>query len=169
VLVVFVGRPGSGKTTLARLAAAELVAAHVRIDSIEAAIIRSGVASPPLGPVGYGVAHEVAASCLQVGTPVVVDAVSGVAAARAGWVARAAEAAVPLRVIEVVVTDPTEHRRRVEERMSDVAGLVVPTWAQVVALDYEPWDTTRDGPRLVVHNDGSPDDAMSAIRPYLMP
>jgi predicted kinase len=167
VLVVFVGRPGTGKTTLARLASAELTAAHLRIDAIEAAILRSGITEQPLGPVGYAVAHEVVATSLCAGSHVVVDAVSAVPAARAGWAALAAGAGTPLRVIEVVVTDAAEHRRRVENRRSDIDGLVVPTWDQVTALVYEPWDTERDGPRLLVHNDGSPADTMHRIRPYL--
>jgi predicted kinase len=167
VLVVFVGRPGSGKTTLARLTAAELRAAHLRIDVIEAAVIRSGLARPPLGPVGYVVAHEVATSCFAVGTPVVVDAVSPVPGARAGWAALARASRVPVRVVEVAVSDPREHRRRVEARRSDVADLAVPTWGQVTALAYEPWDSTRDGPRLLVVNDGPPADAMARIRAYL--
>lgn len=167
VLVVFVGRPGTGKTTLARLASAELAATHLRIDAIEAAIVRSGLARPPLNPVGYAIAHEVAATSLRAGSHVVVDAVSAVPAARAGWAALAAGAGTPLRVIEIVVTDPVEHQRRVEHRTSDVEGLVVPTWEQVVALVYEPWDTVRDGPRLLVANDGSPADTMRQVRPYL--
>jgi predicted kinase len=167
VLVVFVGRPGSGKTTLARLLAAELRAAHLRMDAIETAIIRSGLATPPLGAVGYFVAHEVAASCLRAGASVVVDAVSPVAEARAGWTALAATASTPLRVIEVVVTDPVEHRRRVEARESDLDGLLVPTWAQVTSLVYEPWDDERDGPRLLVDNDGPTEDALVRVRAYL--
>jgi predicted kinase len=167
VLVVFVGRPGSGKTTLARLTSAELNAANLRIDAIEAAIIRSGLAQSPIGPVGYAIAHEVALSCLRAGTSVVVDAVSAVPAAREGWVALAGGVGATLRVIEVVVTNIVEHRRRVETRKSDIEGLVVPTWAQVTALEYEPWDTTRDGPRLLVHNDGTPDEAMNEVRSYL--
>jgi predicted kinase len=167
VLVVFVGRPGTGKTTLARLTAAEFRAAHLRIDAIEAAVIRSGLARPPLGPVGYVVAHEIAASCLAVGTSVVVDAVSPVPEARAGWLGLANAAGAPVRMIEVVVSDPVEHRRRVEARRSDVDGLVVPTWRQVTAVAYEPWDVRRDGPRLVVANDGSPGDVMPRVRAYL--
>lgn len=167
VLVVFVGRPGTGKTTLARLASAELTATHLRIDAIEAAIVRSGVVVPPLSPVGYAIAHEIAAASLRAGADVVVDAVSGVPEARAGWVALAAAAGVQLRFIELVVTDAAEHRRRVENRRSDIEGLVVPTWEQVVSLIYEPWDAVRDGPRLVVNNDGSPADAMGKVRPYL--
>lgn len=167
VLVVFVGRPGTGKTTLARLTAAELAAAHLRIDAIEAGVIRSGLARPPLGPVGYMVAHEVAASCLSVGTPVVVDAVSPVPEARAAWLELARAARVPVRMIEVVVSDPIEHQRRVEARRSDVADLVVPTWMQVTAVAYEPWDSVRDGPRLIVANDASPADAMVHVRAYL--
>ena len=84
VFIVFAGRPGTGKTTLSRRLAADLGAALVRIDAIEAAILRSGELSPPLGPVGYVVAHEIVAGCPAVGTSVVVDAVSPGAEARAG-------------------------------------------------------------------------------------
>ena len=37
MLIVFGGLPGSGKTTLSRSLAAELHAAHLRVDLIEAA------------------------------------------------------------------------------------------------------------------------------------
>ena len=41
--------------------------------------------------------------------------------------------------IEIVCTDEVEHRRRVENRVTDVAGLVKPTWAEVMDREYEPW------------------------------
>lgn len=167
VLVVFVGRPGTGKTTLARLTSAELSAANLRIDAIEAAILRSGLGDPPFTPVGYAIAHEVAAASLKAGVHVVVDAVSADPEARAGWAALAAEAGTELRIIEVQVTDPEVHRRRVEARKSDIEGLTVPTWAQVLALVYEPWDTDRDGQRLLVNNDGLPTETMAQVRRYL--
>jgi predicted kinase len=82
VLIVFAGRPGTGKTTLSQRLASQLKAAVLRIDAIETAIVRCGLATAPVGPVGYIVAHEVAAGCLAAGTSVVVDGVNPVAAAR---------------------------------------------------------------------------------------
>ncbi|TDV55113.1 putative kinase [Actinophytocola oryzae] len=164
---MFTGLPGTGKTTLARLTSAELGAANLRIDAIEAAMFRCGLDRPPFTVVGYAIAHEVAAASLRAGVHVVVDAVNAHPDARAGWVDLAATAGAELRIIEVEVTDPAEHRRRVEARKSDIEGLVVPTWAQVVALGYEPWDTARDGHRLLVRNDGLPAQAMAEVRRYL--
>lgn len=163
MLIVFGGLPGTGKTTLARLVAIERRAALLRVDAVEAAIVRCGVGAHPLGPVGYVVAHEVAASCLTVGLDVVVDAVNPVAVARRGWQDLAARAGTPLRFVEVVVGDPAVHRRRVEGRTSDLDGLVVPTWAQVLDRDDEPWEE----PRLVVDNSGAVDDQLETVLAYL--
>jgi predicted kinase len=167
VLVVFAGLPGTGKTTLARLVAARLRAALIRVDAIEASVVRCGLAEPPVGVIGYLVAHEVATSCLRVGTPVVVDAVNPVPEARAGWPALAANEAVPLRVVEVTVPDTAEHRRRVESRRSDLAGLTVPTWEQVTSNGYRPWDEARDGYRLLVSNTGTPEAAAGGILDFV--
>lgn len=131
-LVVLAGRPGVGKTTISRQLGAVLNAAVLRIDAIETAIVRSSAAGPPLGPVGYVVATEVAFSCLDVGTSVVVDAVNPVSEARVGWSALAARTGAPLVMIEVVLADTVEHRRRVQTRSSDLDGLIVPSWPEVV-------------------------------------
>jgi DNA polymerase III delta prime subunit len=92
VLVVLAGLPGTGKTTLGQLLAAELGAAYLRIDAIETAVIRCGLAQAPVGPVGYVIAHDVAAATLALGKSVVVDAVNPVPEARAGWHALASSA-----------------------------------------------------------------------------
>ncbi|MGI8537336.1 MAG: AAA family ATPase [Mycobacteriales bacterium] len=160
MLVVIAGLPGTGKTTLSRRLATEMSAAVVRLDAVETAIVRSGELKPPLGPVGYLVAQAGVTGCLEVGTPVVVDAVSPVAEARAGWRTAAAAAGAPVHVFEVVLNDLGEHRRRVEQRRSDLEGLVVPTWDQVRARDYQPWDVQRDGDRTII--DGSDTEAALA-------
>jgi predicted kinase len=150
VLVVLAGLPGTGKTTLGRRLAAALPAACLRVDAIETAVIRCGLAEPPVGPVGYVVAHEIAASTLGAGVSVVVDAVNPVAEARRAWPDTAAGTGARLVVFETVLADRAEHRRRVMQRRPDLAGQTVPTWDDVEAAAYEPWDMTRDGPRFVI-------------------
>jgi predicted kinase len=118
LLVVLAGRPGTGKTTLGRLVAAELGAVFVRIDAIETAVIRCGLAHHPVGPVGYVVAQEIAAANLALGTSVVVDAVNPVPEARSGW--RPLGSSGRLIFLETVMADETEHRRRVEMRQPDL-------------------------------------------------
>ena len=167
MLVTFVGLPGTGKTTLARLLAARWHAAHLRVDAIEAAMTRAGHPAESIGATGYVVAREVASSCLAVGTPVVIDAVSPVPQARRGWRELAAATNEHLVVVEVEVGDRAEHRRRVEGRESDIEGLTVPTWPQVLRRDYRPWDEARDGPRLRLRNDGAPQAGLAAVLAHI--
>jgi predicted kinase len=147
LLVVLAGRPGTGKTTLARRLAPSIGALYIRIDAIETAVVRAGLAQPPVGPVGYVVAHELARANLALGTPVVIDAVNPVAEARAGW---AGVEPARLVFLETVLPDADEHRRRVATRCPDMHGQAVPTWDDVLAGEYQPWDERRDGARHVV-------------------
>lgn len=166
MLIVFAGLPGTGKTTLARQLAAELRATLLRVDAIEAAIVRSGIADHPLNEVGYLVMRDIAASNLAIGGTVLIDAVNSVGEARDIWVALATAQDVPLRTVELVLADRAEHRRRVERREADLVAGHVPTWAQVQAREYEPWDEKKHGPRLVVDS-GDSTAALAEIRGYL--
>lgn len=166
MLIVFAGLPGTGKTTLTRQIAAELPATLLRVDAIEAAIVRSGTASRPLNEVGYLVMRDIAAGNLAIGGTVLIDAVNSVTEARDIWVELAAAENVPLRSVEVVLADEDEHRRRVERREGDLVAGHVPTWAEVRAREYEPWDEAKHGPRLVVDS-GDSAAALTAIRGYL--
>ena len=128
-------------------------AAYVRIDAIEAALWRAGIArEQPTGIATYGAANAIADGCLQVGVNVVVDAVNPVDAAREGWRGLARSTGAPLRVVEVVCADADEHRRRVERRVSDLDGLAAPTWADVQAREYDPWTE----PRLTIDTSSEP-------------
>ncbi|AWN49161.1 kinase [Methylobacterium terrae] len=160
MLIVFAGLPGTGKTTLSRAVARALAATHLRVDVIEQAIRDSGVPADAVGISGYAVAQALAGANLGDGRVVVADCVNPVAASRTGWRAVAARAALRLIEVEVVCPDAQEHRRRVEERVSDVPGLVLPSWEAVRRLDYQPWDR----PRLVVDSAASsPSEAVAAV------
>ena len=52
---------------------------------------------------------------------------------------RAEPVEAPFVEIEIVCSDELEHRRRVETRMADIAGHILPTWQEVCEREYEPW------------------------------
>lgn len=138
MLVVFGGLPGTGKTTISRGVAARRSATYLRIDVIEQAIRTSGVPRE-VGPAGYAVANALAASNLANNHTVIADCVNPVRESREGWRATAAQARKPLIEVEVICSDPIEHRRRVERRVSEIEGLILPTWRDVLERDYAPW------------------------------
>ena len=140
LLLVFGGLPGTGKTTIARELARRLGASYVRIDTIEQSLRVAGLA---VGATGYVIANEIAAENLKIGRIVVADCVNPVLASREGWRKTAAANAAHLVEIEIICSDAGEHRRRVESRSSDIMGLAMPSWPDVVNRAYEPWDRER--------------------------
>ncbi len=165
MLVEICGLPGAGKSTVASGVADRRSVVLLRIDAIEAALWRNGLDPADTGVAAYGVAHAIALPHLQRGHVVLADAVSGVEAARQGWRETAERAGVPLRVVEAVCPDPEEHRRRVEARLSDLPGFVVPTWAsvQATAAAYEP----RTDDRLVLDTRQDPASGVERVLAYL--
>ncbi len=149
-LVVFAGLPGAGKTTLARAAARGLGATYLRVDTVEQTLRAGGTLPAGVVAEGYAVAYGVAADNLALCRPVVADQVNPLGLTRDAWRAVADAAGARLVDVEVVCSDASEHRRRVEARTSDIPGLALPTWDEVQARAYHAWDR----PRLVLDTAG---------------
>lgn len=135
VLVVIGGLPGTGKTTLSRLLAARIGAVHLRVDTIEQALVRSGLARHPVGPAGYVVGYALAEEHLRQGLTVIAESVNPLAVTRDSWRDVGARAGVPVVEVEVICSDPAEHRQRVTSRSVDIPDLPLPDWQQVRRRD----------------------------------
>lgn len=140
MLIAFGGLPGTGKTSVARALARRLRAVHVRLDTIEQAMRSCDVLKADVGAAGYAVAYGVAEDNLRIGRIVVADTVNPVQATRDAWLDVARRAGVRAVEVEVICSDPAEHRRRVETRTADIEGHQLPTWQAVVGRYYESWD-----------------------------
>jgi len=164
VLIVFGGLPGTGKSTLARLIAQERRATYLRIDTIEQSIRASGMLAGDVGPSGYLVGYALAEVNMKLGQQVVADSVNPLGITRDAWRQAAANASAPCIEIEVICSDPAEHRRRVETRETDVAGLQLPSWDAVQRHHYESWDR----PRVILDTAGrSVAEALAELRDLL--
>lgn len=139
MLIVLGGLPGTGKTTIARELARLIDAVHVHIDSIEQAIVESGVSPGSIQDAGYRVGYAVAEDNLRLGRPVIADAVNPWPQTREAWLRVANRAQVPVVEVEVECSDPAEHRRRIEARFGDLPGVPALTWQDVLDRDYRPW------------------------------
>ena len=152
-LYLFSGLPATGKSTLARRLAAHLQASYLRIDSIEQAL-RELCAVRVEGE-GYRLAYRIARDNLLLGGDVVADSCNPIALTRAEWQDVAAGAGARAVNIAIVCSDPAEHRRRVETRIADISGLVLPDWEQTVQREYDAWPVAP----ITVDTAGRPVDA----------
>ena len=125
MLIALGGLPGVGKSTLSTLLARRIGAVHLRTDTIEQAVCNVGFTVS--GPEGYLAARDLAADNLRLGHTVIVDSVNPMPIARDYWCESAPRMTIGLAEIEVVCSDEHQHRQRIESRIPDISGLVLPT------------------------------------------
>jgi len=143
LLVIFSGLPGSGKTTIARELARRLGAVHLRIDTIEQAMVNSGITLSEVPESGYRVGYALAEDNLRLGHIVVADSVNPLRITRDAWRSIADAAGCPAIDVEIVCSDREEHKARVETRTTDIEGLKLPDWQKVQNREYHDWHIER--------------------------
>ncbi|MFD2329338.1 AAA family ATPase [Cohnella sp. GCM10020058] len=138
MLYIFGGLPGTGKSTLSAALAREIRSTYLRVDVVEQAMRVAGVKID--GPEGYIVCYEIAKQNLRLGLDVIADTVNSIQITRQSWRNVAESFEIPFVEIEVVCSDEHEHKHRVETRVADILGFVLPTWEQVRNRQYDVWD-----------------------------
>ncbi|MGC1001903.1 AAA family ATPase [Pantoea agglomerans] len=136
---IFSGLPGCGKSTIAKMLSEKLKAVYLRVDTVEQALRNSSAAFRDIGPEGYFILYELARDNLRLGSTVITDSVNDLNLVRDSFRDIALSSGVPFLEIEILCSDPEQHRARVENRISDIPGLKVPDWQAVVDRVYEPW------------------------------
>jgi predicted kinase len=138
VLYIFSGLPGSGKSTLAKGLVTKTNAAFFRIDTIEQGII--DLCSFRVQGEGYRLTYRIAEDNLLNGNSVVADSCNPWKMTRDEWENVALKCNSHFVNIEVVCSDKVEWKQRVDTRISEINGLVLPTWEQIQKREYHVWD-----------------------------
>lgn len=140
-LYILSGLPGTGKTTMAQRMARQLKAMHLRIDTIEQGL--RDLCHLEVAGEGYRLAYRIAKDNLRLGLSVIADSVNPWKLTREEWQAVAGDVGAAFVHIEMICSDKREHRRRIEARESDIPGLELPAWKDVVGRDYHEWEGER--------------------------
>jgi predicted kinase len=147
-LYIFSGLPGTGKSELAKFLSEKYGAVYLRIDTIEQTLRDNGISE--VEGKGYEIAYKIASDNLMLGLPVVADSVNPLEITRKAWRNVATNSGCKYYEIEVICSDKEEHKQRIESRTTDIEGLKLPTWNDVINRNYETW--TRE--RIVIDTAG---------------
>ncbi|NDW19400.1 ATP-binding protein [Dysgonomonas sp. 216] len=141
ILFILSGLPASGKSSLAKLIAQKYNAVYLRIDTIEQAL--RDLCSYNVQSEGYRLAYRIASNNLDLGHNVVADSCNPIDITRREWEDVATQSNSRYINIEVICSDKKDHKRRAENRCTEVKGLKLPTWNEIQSREYHAWVTDR--------------------------
>lgn len=147
-LYIFSGLPGSGKSTLAQELSKATGFMYLRIDTVELAL--RDLCKFKVEGEGYRLSYRIAQDNLKLGLSVIADSCNPIELTRSEWIEVAIESKASFANIEIVCSDASEHRKRVENRKPTIAGLKLPSWKDVENREYHPWSEKR----LVIDTEG---------------
>lgn len=157
-LIILSGLSETGKTTIARHLSQKLGLCYLRVDCVEASFRQHDPDAGSEGE-GYQALIHLARENLNIGNSVLIDTVNPMHLTRSWFRELADTCNACFYQFELKVKDIQLHRRRVENRQSDLTGLKVPSWSDVCQRDYDAWDEAMDGPVSVIYTD----DGMLAL------
>lgn len=141
ILFIFSGLPAVGKSTLAAFVAREFKATYLRIDTIEQGL--RDLCSMNIEGEGYRLAYRIAEDNLKLNRNVVADCCNPMELTRNEWEEIANTSSCGFINIEVICSDKAKHRKRAEERNSEIAHLKLPVWKDIETREYHAWAKDR--------------------------
>jgi len=140
-LVVFAGLPGTGKSTLARVAGDLLRCPVYSKDEVHATLLRSGLSYERAGWMAHHLITMLAQNQLRTRQSAVLDSVTAHQQMRDDWFSLAAREQAVFCGVECVCSDADLHRERLTGRGATIPGWRAIHWEDVaeVAGRYEAW------------------------------
>lgn len=169
LFITLAGLPGTGKTTLARSLAKKLSLVYLRLDCIEVPFYRYNATSGSKGE-GYDAIVNLARENLNLGLGVIVDTVNPLHLTRKLFRDLAKESNANLLQFELKTNNLLLHKKRIEQRKTDIVGHNLPTWNKVLNVEYEKWDESVDGLATVIFTDNGEkafSECLDTIRNHL--
>lgn len=139
MLIIFSGLPAVGKSTIAKQLAQMIKATYLRVDTIEQSL-RHQSPQKEIGPEGYFILYALAKENLQLGNTVITDSVNDLRIIRDDYRNIAQSLACPFLEIEILCTDQKLHQARAETRITDIEGLIPPSFEAINKRQYERWN-----------------------------
>jgi len=128
-VIIVGGIPGTGKTTIAEALSSELGVTLLSKDILEAAIVRTGIATrDTLKGVGYELLSAMAINELSLGRSVILDCVAPLSRVNEFWADLLSE---EIRYIECICSNNQLHESRISSRVRSISGWYELTWNDI--------------------------------------